>query len=99
MLALADDAYLVVVQYCSTLVDAPSVAGGEPFAGGFRLVDAGLEENPYLAALREGEVAGGVALEGGADTFRKLLLRLDDYIAVALNGCLIVGLRRALLLF
>ena len=99
MLALADDAYLVVVQYCSTLVDAPSVAGGEPFAGGFRLVDAGLEEDSYLAALREGEVAGSVAFQRRADTFRKLLLRLYNYIAETLNGCLIVGLCRALLLF
>ena len=86
MLALADDAYLVVVQYCSTLVDAPSVAGGEPFAGGFRLVDAGLEEDPYLAALREGEVAGGIPLQRRADTFRKLLLRLHYDVAVALWG-------------
>ena len=89
MLALADDAYLVVVQYCSTLVDAPSVAGGEPFAGGFRLVDAGLEENPYLAALREGEVTGGVAFERRAETFRIHLLRLNNYIAVALSEALI----------
>ena len=90
MLALADDAYLVVVQYCSTLVDAPSVAGGEPFAGGFRLVDAGLEEDAYLGALGEGEVAGSVAFERGADTFRKLLLRLHNYIAVALSVALAV---------
>ena len=89
MLALADDAYLVVVQYCSTLVDAPSVAGGEPFARGFRLIDAGLEEDAYLGALREGEVAGGVAFEGGADTFGELLLRLDDYVAETLPEALI----------
>ena len=31
-----------------TCVDAPSVARGEPFARGFRLIDAGLEENPYF---------------------------------------------------
>ena len=80
-----------------TCVDAPSVAGGEPFAGCFRLIDAGLEENPYLAALREGEVAGSIPLQRHADTLRKLLLRLHYYIAVTLNGCLIVGLRRALL--
>ena len=84
MLALADDAYLVVVQYCSTLVDAPSVAGGEPFAGGLRLIDAGLEEDAYLGAFGEGEVAGCIAFERGADAFRKPLLRLYNYIAVAL---------------
>ena len=60
------------------------------------MVDAGLEEDAYLGALREGEVAGGIAFEGGADTFRKLLLRLNDYIAVALWGggiaaCFITG--------
>ena len=47
-------------------------------------MDAGLEEDAYLAALREGEVAGGIAFEGGADTFRKLLLRLYYDVAVAL---------------
>ena len=47
-------------------------------------MDAGLEEDAYLAALGEGEVAGSIALERGADTFRKLLLRLHNYIAVAL---------------
>ena len=31
-----------------TCVDAPSVARGEPFARGFRLIDAGFEENPYF---------------------------------------------------
>ena len=62
-------------------------------------MDAGLEEDAYLAALGEGEVAGGIAFQRGADTFRKLLLRLHNYIAETLNGCLIVGLRRALLLF
>ena len=72
---------------------------GEPFARGFRLVDAGFEEDAYLAALREVEVAGSIAFQRGADTFRKLLLRLNDYIAETLNGCLIVGLRRALLPF
>ena len=75
------------------------MAGGEPFACGFRLVDAGLEEDAHLGAYGEAEVTCGVAFEGGADTFRKLLLRLDDDVAVALNGCLIVGLRRALFLF
>ena len=74
----------------SPFIDAPRVAGGEPFAGGFRLVDAGLEEDAYLAALREGEVTGSVALEGGADTFRKLLLGLDDDVAVALSVALAV---------
>ena len=54
------------------------------------MVDAGLEEDAYFGALGEGEVAGGVAFEGGADTFRKLLLRLDDYIAVALSVALAV---------
>ena len=49
-------------------------------------MDAGLEEDPYLGALGEVEVAGGIALERGADTFRKLLLRLYNYIAVALWG-------------
>ena len=67
-----------------TYIDAPSVAGGEPFAGCFRLIDAGLEENPYLAALREGEAAGCIAFQRRADTLRELLLRLNDYIAVAL---------------
>ena len=62
-------------------------------------MDAGLEEDAYLGALGEGEVAGGVAFEGGADTLGESLLRLDDDVAVALNGCLIVGLRRALFLF
>ena len=89
MLALADDAYLVVVQYCSTLVAAPSVAGGEPFAGCFRLIDAGLEEDAYLAALREGEIASGIAFQRRADTLRKLLLRLNDYIAETLSEALI----------
>ena len=82
-----------------TCVDAPSVAGGEPFARGFRLVDAGFEEDAYFGALGEAEVTGGVAFEGGADTFGKLLLRLDDDVAETLNGCLIVGLRGALFLF
>lgn len=63
------------------------------------MVDAGFEEDPYLGALGEVEVTSGVAFERGADTFRKLLLRLHDYIAVALNGSLIVGLRRALFFF
>ena len=58
-----------------TCVDAPSVARGEPFARGFRLIDAGLKENPYLAALLEGELAGCITLQRRADTFRKLLLR------------------------
>ena len=47
-------------------------------------MDAGLEEDAYLAALREGEVAGSVPLQRRADAFRKLLLRLDDYVAVTL---------------
>ena len=47
-------------------------------------MDAGLEEDAYLAALLEGEVAGSIALERGADTFGKFLLRLYNYIAVAL---------------
>ena len=85
--------------YLKDRFDAPSVAGGEPFARGFRLIDAGLEEDPYLATLLEGELAGSVPLQRRTDTLRKLLLRLHNYIAVALNGCLIVGLRRALLLF
>ena len=72
-----------------TCVDAPSVARGEPFARGFRLIDAGLEENPYLAALREGEVAGSIALERRADALRKHLLRLNDYIAETLSEALI----------
>ena len=79
--------------------DAPSVAEGEPFARGFRLIDARLEEDAYFGALREGEVAGGIPLERRTDTFRILLLRLNNYIAVALNRCLIVGLCRALFLF
>ena len=53
-------------------------------------MDACFEEDPYLAALREGEVAGSIAFECGADAFRKLLLRLDDYIAVALSVALAV---------
>ena len=69
-----------------TCVDSPSVARGEPFARGFRLVDAGLEEDAYLGALREVEVTCGVAFECGADTFGKLLLGLDDDVAVALWG-------------
>ena len=48
------------------------------------MVDAGLEEDAYLGALGEVEVTGSVAFERGADTFRKLLLRLDDDVAVAL---------------
>ena len=75
------------------------MARGEPFARGFRLIDAGLEEYPDLAALRKGEVAGGIAFQRGADTFRKLLLGLDDDVAETLNGRLIVGLRRALFFF
>ena len=47
-------------------------------------MDAGLEEDAYLGALGEVEVTGGVAFERGADTFRKLLLRLHDYIAETL---------------
>ena len=47
-------------------------------------MDAGLEEDAYLAALREDEVAGSIAFEGGANALRKFLLRLDYYIAVAL---------------
>ena len=70
-------------------VDTPSVAGGEPFAGGFRLVDAGLEENSHFRALRQREVSRRVAFERGADTFRKLLLRLNDHIAVTLPETLI----------
>ena len=62
-------------------------------------MDAGLEEDAYLGALGEGEVTGGIAFERGADTFRKLLLSLHYYIAVALNGCLIVGLRGACFFF
>ena len=82
-----------------TCVDTPSVAGGEPFARGFRLVGARLEEDAYLGAFGEVEVAGYVAFEGGADTLEESLLRLHYDVAVALNGCLIVGLRRALFLF
>ena len=44
----------------------------------------GLKEDAYLGAYGEVEVAGAVAFEGGADTLRILLLRLNDYIAVAL---------------
>ena len=47
-------------------------------------MDAGLDEDAYLGALGEVEVAGGIAFEGGADTFRKLLLRLYYDVAVAL---------------
>ena len=50
------------------------------------MVDAGLEEDAHFGALGEVEVTSGVAFEGGADTFRELLLGLDDYIAVALWG-------------
>ena len=53
-------------------------------------MDAGLEEDAYLGALGEGEVTCGVAFEGGADTFRKLLLGLDDDVAVALSVALAV---------
>ena len=53
-------------------------------------MDAGLEEDAYLAALREGEVAGGIAPERRADALRKLLLRLHNYIAVALSVTLAV---------
>ena len=67
-----------------TCVDAPSVARGEPFARGFRLIDAGLKENPYLATLLEGELAGNIPLQRRTDTLRKLLLSLYNYIAVAL---------------
>ena len=52
-------------------------------------MDAGLEEDAYLAALREGEVASGVAFEGGADTFGELLLGLDDDVAETLSEALI----------
>ena len=52
-------------------------------------MDAGLEEDAYLGALGEGEVAGSVALERGADALRKLLLRLNDYIAETLSEALI----------
>ena len=82
-----------------TCVDAPSVAGGEPFARGFGLVDAGFEEDANFGAYWEAEVTCGVAFEGGADTLGESLLRLHYDVAVALNGCLIVGLRGALLLF
>ena len=60
------------------------MAGGEPFACGFRLVDAGLEEDANLGAFGEAEVTCGVAFERGADTFRKLLLGLDDDVAETL---------------
>ena len=89
----------VCVSDCLTCVDSPSVAGGEPFARGFRLVGARLEEDAYLGAFWKVEVAGCVAFEGGADTLGESLLRLHYDVAVALNGCLIVGLRRALFLF
>ena len=52
-------------------------------------MDAGLEENPYLAALLEGELAGGITLQRRADTLRKLLLRLHNYIAETLSEALI----------
>ena len=89
----------VCVSDCLTCVDSPSVTGGEPFARGFRSVGARLEEDAYLGAFGEVEVAGCVAFEGGADTLGESLLRLHYDVAVALNGCLIVGLRRALFLF
>ena len=66
------------------------MAGGEPFAGGFRLVDAGLEEDAHFGALGEVEVTSCVAFERGADTFRELLLGLDDDVAVALSVALAV---------
>ena len=53
------------------------------------MVDAGLEEDAYLGALGEAEVAGGVAFECGTDTFGKLLLRLNNYIAETLSEALI----------
>ena len=74
----------------SPFIDAPSVAGCEPFARGFRSVGAGLEEDAYFGALGEAEVTGGVAFERGADTFRELLLGLDDDVAVALSVALAV---------
>ena len=70
----------------SPFTDAPSVAGGEPFARGFRLVDARLEEDAYFGARGEVEVTCGVAFEGGADTLGESLLRLHYDVAVALNG-------------
>ena len=53
-------------------------------------MDAGLEEDAYLGALGEVEVAGGIAFQRGADTFRKLLLRLYYDVAVALRVALAV---------
>ena len=52
-------------------------------------MDAWLEEDAYLGALGEVEVTSGVAFERGADTFRKLLLRLDDDVAETLSEALI----------
>ena len=54
------------------------------------MVDAGLEEDAYLAALREVEVAGSIAFEGGANAFGKFLLRLYYDVAVALRVALAV---------
>ena len=73
----------------SPFIDAPSVAGCEPFARGFRSVGAGLEEDAYFGALGEAEVTGGVAFERGADTFGELLLGLDDDVAETLSEALI----------
>ena len=53
------------------------------------MVDAGFEEDAYLGAFGEAEVTSGVAFEGGADTFGKLLLRLDDDVAETLSETLI----------
>ena len=66
------------------------MARGEPFARGFRLIDAGLKEDPYLATLLEGELAGTIPLQRRTDTLRKLLLSLHYYIAVALSVTLAV---------
>ena len=74
----------VCVSDCLTCVDTPSVAGCEPFARGFRSVGARLEEDAYLGAFGEVEVAGCVAFEGGADTLGESLLRLHYDVAVAL---------------
>ena len=52
-------------------------------------MDAGLEEDPYLAALLEGEVAGTIPLQRRTDTLRKLLLSLHNYIAKTLPEALI----------
>ena len=52
-------------------------------------MDAGLEEDAYLGAYGEVEVTSCIPLQRRADTFRKLLLRLHNYIAETLSEALI----------